>query len=134
MINSVNEFLNLVSRWVVNKPDILGIALVGSYAKNKARINSDIDLVIPCNEPNIYLNNVSWLEYFGKVQADEFEDWGKVTSVRVFPENIKFEYGLTTVEWAVIPVDLGTKKVVSDGMKILFNPQRILNRLLRAVK
>ena len=44
MANSVNEFLNLIYKWVNNKPDIFGIALVGSHAINEARMNSDIDL------------------------------------------------------------------------------------------
>lgn len=60
MANSVDELSNLISRWVDEKPDILGIALVGSHARNEARIDSDIDLVILCKEPNIYFNNVLW--------------------------------------------------------------------------
>lgn len=133
MTNSVEEFLNLIERWANNKPDIIGVALVGSHARNEARLDSDIDLVILCKEPNIYLNNVLWLQYFGKVKSYKFEDWGKVTSVRVFYENIEVEFGLTSIEWAIIPVDAGTRKVVSDSMKILFDPQEILNKLLKAV-
>lgn len=131
MANSVEELSNLIYRWVENKLDIFGVALVGSYARNEARVDSDIDLVILCKEPNIYLNNVSWLEYFGNVKAHEFEDWGKVTSVRVFYESVEVEFGLTTTEWAMIPVDAGTKKVVSDGMKILFDPHGILTKLIK---
>ena len=132
LTHSVDEFLNLISQWVKNRADIFGVALVGSYARNEARINSDIDLVILCHNPNIYSNN-SWLKYFGKVKAYKFEDWGKVTSVRVFYEpNIEVEFSLTTVDWATIPVDVGTE-IVSDGIKILFNPQGILNRLLNAI-
>lgn len=131
MTNFVDELSNLISLWVENKPDIFGIALVGSHARNEARVDSDIDLTILCKEPNVYLNNVSWLNYFGKVKAYKFENWGKVTSVRVFYEpNIEVEFGLTTVEWATIPLDIGTKKVVSDGVKIIFAPHRILNKLI----
>jgi len=43
------------------------------------------------------------------------------------------EYNFSTPSWAAIPVDAGTRRVVNDGMKILFDPTGILDTLRNAV-
>jgi len=50
------------------------------------------------------------------------EDWGKVTSLRVWYEGgEEVEFGITTPEWVPHPIDEGTWKVISDGIRILFD-------------
>jgi hypothetical protein len=55
------------------------------------------------------------------------EDWGLVTSLRVYYEGgPEVEYGLTSSEWASEPVDEGTSQVFSDGMQILLDKAGLL--------
>jgi hypothetical protein len=68
--------------------------------------------------------------------VDEFkaEDWGKVTTLRAFYQGgLEVEYNFSAPDWADVPVDAGTRRVVSDGMRILFDLQGILKRLQEAV-
>jgi hypothetical protein len=71
---------------------------------------------------------------FGGVAACREEDWGKVTSLRVFYQGgLEVEYGFALPGWAGVPVDPGTSRVVSGGMKVLYDPQAILGTLQREV-
>jgi hypothetical protein len=39
------------------------------------------------------------------------------------------EYGFTDETWSALPLHEGTKKVISDGMQVLFERGSILSRL-----
>src|SRR5215472_17434130 len=53
----VRQFLSEFRRWAVSRPDILTVALVGSYARNDATGTSDVDLAIVAEQPLIYLQD-----------------------------------------------------------------------------
>lgn len=96
--------------------------LVGSYARDAARADSDLDLVILTDRPRLYLDSVSWAETFGDVARWQKEDWGKVTSVRVWYANgLEVEFGFTLPDWAAKPTDAGTLRVVSGGVRTIFD-------------
>lgn len=58
------------------------------------------------------------------------EKWGILTSIRVFYHcGVEAEFGFAGREWAAVPVDRGTYRVVADGMQILFDPGGLLARL-----
>jgi Nucleotidyltransferase domain len=76
----VGELLERATAWARRRPDIRGLALVGSWARGSARTDSDVDLVV-----------------------------------------------LTTD-----PVDPGTRRVVTDGMRILHDPDGRLAALAAA--
>jgi len=42
--DKINQFLDDVTAWASNQPDIQALALVGSYARNAANETSDVDL------------------------------------------------------------------------------------------
>jgi len=131
---SVSEFLNSVTEWAQNQPSISGVALVGSHARGEARPDSDIDLVLLCADPQAFLSDASWIERFGDVETCQTEDWGMVTSVRVhYRDGLEVEFGMTTPEWAELPVDPGTKSVVLNGLRILMDRDGRLSRLQDAV-
>lgn len=72
------------------------IALVGSYARGTARDDSDIDLIVLTNQPQKYLEEFKWIEGFASVEKHQTEDYGKLTSIRVWSENgVEVEYGIT---------------------------------------
>ena len=63
----VEQFLGDFIHWATNQTDIQGVALVGSYARGTATAISDVDLIVLANQPDLYLQNHSWAQAFGKV-------------------------------------------------------------------
>lgn len=128
-------FINEVKQWTETNPDITGLALVGSYARNEARADSDIDLVLITSQPRDFIDGPEWINIFGIVRSFKIEEWGLVTSLRVYYEDdLEVEFGLTSSDWTSLPIDEGTRKVISDGMQILFDKEELLGRALKAVQ
>ena len=128
-INDIQEFLDAFVAWASDQPDVQAIALVGSYARGAARDDSDVDLVILTDQPLIYLADPTWIERFGAVEKHQTEDYGKLTSLRVWYQNgVEVEYGLTTPDWAALPLDAGTQEVIRGGIVILFERENLLSR------
>ncbi|HZQ06850.1 MAG TPA: nucleotidyltransferase domain-containing protein [Anaerolineae bacterium] len=119
---SVEAFLFQVRAWAEQQQDISGVLLVGSYARGTARADSDVDLMILTVKPERYLNAIAFAERFGPVSKWEKEDWGKVTSLRIWYEDgLEVEYGIAGPNWVAQPLDPGTLRVVSDGARIVFD-------------
>lgn len=118
----IERFLSEVVQWASDQPDIVAVALVGSYARGTARPTSDVDLVILTSCPEQYLQVTDWTATFGPIAKQAIEHWGEVTSLRVWYEwGKEVEFGITTPAWIAHPIDEGTWKVVSDGIRILFD-------------
>lgn len=144
----VGRFLSQFTVWAFARPDILGVALVGSQANGTARPDSDVDLVIITGRPLDYLEILtlpkgilrnrqaqgpisSWISEFGLVENWQIEDYGKVRSLRVwYQHGLEVEYGFTDESWVELPLDEGTRQVIADGMKVLFERRGIITRLL----
>lgn len=95
-VEDIRDFLTTFISWASGQPDVQGIALVSSYARAAARDDSDIDLVILTDQPHNYLDDVRWIARFGVVEKHQTEDYGKLTSVRVWYQNgAEVEYGIT---------------------------------------
>jgi predicted nucleotidyltransferase len=126
----VLAFLSDFSRWAASEPDILAVALVGSHARDEAMDGSDVDLVIVAREPKSYLEDTQWAQRFGTIDRQQIEQYGKVTSLRVwYVGSHEVEYGFTDETWSAWPADDGTTKVVSGGMPILWERGSVLSRL-----
>lgn len=120
--------------WAQHKPDITGVFLVGSYDRGDAVPESDIDLVILTYEPKRYLDDVSWLLYFGVPESVEHEDWGNVQSLRVFyTDGPEVEFGITTPDWASHPVPQSTQDVLKGGMRLLFDRMGQLSQAIEKI-
>ncbi len=135
MKEKVERFLSRVVSWANKQDFILGISLVGSYARNTARPDSDVDLVILAARPTKLLADSKWLLEFGEFVSKKHEDYGLVQSVRVLYQNgLEVEYGITTLEWTKTkPIDVETSKVVIDSMRILYDPKNAFKHLQDAI-
>ena len=92
----IRDFLNAFVDWASVQGDVQAIALVGSYARDEARDDSDIDLVLLTDQPQKYLDNLKWIERFGNVDKYQTEDYRKLISIRVWYLNsYEVEYGVT---------------------------------------
>jgi predicted nucleotidyltransferase len=135
----VQPLLNKFTAWILEERDIKAAALIGSYARGDANQESDVDLLLLTKQISKYIEPAGdlrwrWVEQFGEVSRCRVEDWGAVRSLRVFyKDDLEVEFGVALPEWAGIPVDPGTHRVVSNGMKILFDPRGILAKLQQEV-
>jgi predicted nucleotidyltransferase len=128
-IEDIREFLDPFVAWASGHLDVQGIALVGSYARGEAREDSDIDLVILTDRPQRYLDEVQWPKRFGVIEKRQSEDYGKLISLRIWYQNGReVEYGITTPDWAGMPLDAGTREVIAGGMIVLFERGMLLSR------
>ena len=130
-IDHIRAFLDTFITWASDQPDVQGIALVGSYARGEARIDSDVDLVLLTDQPSKYLDDIQWIERFGTAEKHQTEDYGKLTSLRVWYQDgapAEVEYGITTPDWAAIPLNPGTQEVMRGGIIVLFERGMLLSR------
>ena len=91
---SIDLIKNTVSN-VCQKYDVSAVYLFGSYAKNKARSDSDIDLMI--------VSNIEGIEYYQLLNELE--------------ENLKKKIDLLRLEAAIQNVKL-MNEILKDGIKI----------------
>ena len=129
IVGKINQFLSDVTQWASSQSDIQALALVGSYARNAAKETSDVDLVLITTDSNLYLNDPSWVQQFGTVSKQQIEDYGLLISIRTwYTDGREVEYGITDERWAAAPLEEGTRRVIADGMQILFERRDILSR------
>lgn len=133
---NVEEVLKWAREWAITRADVRGVLLVGSQARNEARADSDIDLVIIVEEKRAYLEELAWLDGLGPRVSFTREEWGVCTSLRVLlPNQLEVELGLVPSEWSrPHPVDPGTERVVRDGARSLYDPRGELERLIARVR
>lgn len=128
-LEQVEQFLSEFTTWAATQPDIQAVALVGSYARNAAKETSDVDLVLIVDQPRLYLDNSDWAQRFGVIQRQQVEDYGPLISSRIeYADGREVEYGITDERWAALPLDEGSRQVIDDGMRILFERGPILSR------
>ena len=130
---NLEDFLEAVSKWADDRDDVVGVALVGSHARNAARPDSDIDLAVLCADPRALTVDHGWLAHFGEIRKAGTERYGPVTSLRVFyKDGFEVEYGIVQPSWVGIPLDSGTRRVISDGMRIVYDPDGLFAVARRA--
>ncbi len=106
----------------------------GSDRRNP-KLNSDIDFIILSSDKTKYRENLKWLEHFGTPNAVSKKEWGQLTSIRtIYASGLEVEFGIANLSWAdVNPMDLGTRRVVSDSAKIVFDRRGLLKKLLEKI-
>ena len=126
-------FLANLAEWAASHEDIVAVALVGSHARGTARPDSDVDVVILTNDPRKYLDETAWIKHFGQASPPKHEDYHMVQSLRVtYRDGLEVEFGLTVPQWAGTEgLSAGTREVVSDGCRILFDRHGVLAALLQ---
>lgn len=122
-----------IQRWAAGRPDVVGLLLVGSYARGAARPDSDVDLVLLTTEETAYVNR-AWPRDLDFDTPLRVRSWGVLTEYRFVTESgLEAEINIGPPHWAEVhPVDPGTRRVVRDGARILYDPQNLLAALFRA--
>jgi predicted nucleotidyltransferase len=131
----ITDFLNELVHWAASQPEVKAVGLVGSYAREAASPDSDIDIIILAEDPGEFIKNTDWLKSFGLIKKMLVEDYGRVTSLRAWYENGReVEFGLTTPAWAGSPLEDGTERTIQKGMQVLFERELLLSPLLNKVQ
>lgn len=118
----ITKFISDIEKWATENDMVNSVILVGSYARGQAREDSDVDLCIISTTPKMLISDESFIEEFGKVIRKNKEQWGRVTSIRVWYEDgLEVEFGITSPLWISKPLDEGTFKVLSDGYKVIID-------------
>lgn len=133
--NEVRALLERTREWSEKRPDVVAAGLVGSWARNDARMDSDVDLVLLTTAKQDYLEDEFWVRELGGVRITKTEQWGpKMTERRfVLPSGLEVEAGISTPSWAATdPVDPNLRSIVRDGFRTLYDPEELLARLVEA--
>ncbi len=131
----VRELLERVRGWASRKPDVVAVGLAGSWARGKARMDSDVDLVLITVEKRDYLGDEFWVRDLGGCRIVRTADWGPKMYERrfVLPSDLEVEAGVVPPSWAATdPPDPNLRPVIRDGFRILYDPEGLLARLVAA--
>ena len=135
---ALGPLLDAVIAWASKRSDIVGLALVGSHARNAATAESDVDLMLLTSVPRAFRESPAWLLEIDwpslNLSVNSWHDaqYGVVWSRHVELNNgVTVEFSFAHPSWAATsPCDLGTKAVLSGGCRVLFDPQRLLQNVV----
>lgn len=84
---------------------------------------SDVDLVVLTAEPATYVGDIAWIDdLYPGARLIRSAAWGPVTERRLrLPCGLHVELGVTEPDWAALPLDKGTARVLSGGCRILLD-------------
>lgn len=127
----VEAVLGRLTRWAAERRDVRGLALVGSWARGTPTADSDVDVVLLTDSPSSYVDHDDWLAHVGGARLLKTANWGAITERRfAMRSGLEVELGVGAPAWASVnPVDDGTRQVISDAMRILYDPEGLLGRL-----
>jgi hypothetical protein len=142
LAQQVRVILAEITRWAAESRDICAVALVGSWARGTARPDSDIDLVLLTPDPlrfrhdHGWISEINWESIGASVAYWRDADYGPVLARHLhLTDNTEIELGFSAPDWASVdPLDDGTRQVIRDGCRILFDPQGLLGQLVRHVE
>ena len=129
------QAISIATSWASEQAPVTGLALVGSYAYGRPKMASDVDLVVLTSVPSRYVCGTSWIEtLYPRAHLIRTLIWGPVTEMRLRLKNgLHVDVGITRPAWADVPLDSGTARVLSDGCRILYDSEGLLERALQSL-
>lgn len=101
---------------------IEGVALVGSYAHGAEGMASDVDVLILTTDPDAVADSSWFLTLRPGSKLVRSKRWGPVRERRYrLRSGLLVELGFAPLEWAAVPLDAGTERVLSDGHRIIYD-------------
>lgn len=110
--------------WAERQAGLRAVLLIGSYARGAARPDSDVDLVLVVDDPEIWLGELGWLAHFGAVLEVSRRDFGPVQSLTVrYGRGPEIEFGITGLSWEEMArTDPKTRAIVEAGAQVWHDP------------
>ena len=111
-----------LKEWAFEDSRVQGLVLVGSYARGAERMASDVDLVILTNDPDA-LADSSWFSIRRPgSRLVRSRRWGPIRERRYRLRcGLLVELDFAPLDWAAVPLDAGTRRVLSDGHLIIYD-------------
>jgi predicted nucleotidyltransferase len=127
----VSAFISGLQRWAAERDDIVAAAIVGSWARGAAREDSDVDLILLTEDVSIFEGDGWIAELAPAAELARTAEWGAIAERRLrLPSGLEIEVGIGHSSWArAAPVDPGTRAVVRDGLRPVFDPRGLLGEL-----
>ena len=135
--HEVESVLERAASWAAARDDVAAVALVGSWARDAAGQDSDVDLVVLTDEPDAYTESEDWIEELAPgASLVRTEDWVAIVERRLLlPSGLEVEVGFGRPSWAATArVDSGTRRVVDDGLHAVYDPRGLLAALVSACR
>ena len=131
----VSEIKETAVRLGENDNLISCILLVGSYARNEQKPDSDIDLVVISKDKNKMINIHDWIKKMGEIDSEiKIEYCGEITSLRINCNGIEYELGIGSAKWIELPLDSGTRKVLEDGYIVMYEKDNVMKNVKSEVR
>lgn len=110
--------------------DIECILIVGSVARGTNTIGSDLNIMIITTNKSFLVQDKSFIEYFGIVINSKIEYYRACTSIRVwYQDGNEIEFEIVDPSWISLPLDSGTRKVLTEGYKIIIDKKHYCQNL-----
>ena len=119
---AVRALIDDVKAWATECEGVQAVVLVGSYARHAERMASDVDLTVLTDEPD-RLADSEWFETLRPgARLVRAMDWGPVRERRMrLRSGLQVELGIAPMSWASVPLDAGTRRVLSDGHRVIYD-------------
>lgn len=119
---AVRAVIDDVRTWATERNDVQAVVLVGSYARQTERMGSDVDLLVLADEPD-RLADSGWFEMLRPgARLVRAMNWGPVRERRMrLRSGLQVELGIAPISWAAVPLDEGTRRVLSDGHRLIYD-------------
>ncbi|MDI9902255.1 nucleotidyltransferase [Rhodococcus sp. IEGM 1409] len=131
---AVNALLVEVARWADEHDGVKAVVLVRSYAHGKERMASDLDLMILAENPEALANEGWFVQIRPDAHFVRAASWGPVRERRFrLRSGLLVELNFATESWADVPLDGGTRRVLEDGHRVLYDtgPLRVAASAVR---
>jgi predicted nucleotidyltransferase len=128
------------TNWAQQQRSCRALAVAGSWAGDTAQPTSDLDLLILTSDLPKWTTQAMWLSELARhlglpyLEA-ELEAYGVARSWRAwFGRNVELELTFAELSWAnVSPLDPGTRRVVSDGIRPLVDKDGLLRTVFQTL-
>lgn len=133
--------IGLIEPFAKAHPEIRAVGLCGSWARGMASHDSDIDLTL-ITQNTARFKRTTWMDAVGfNAIHDPVDRWRDQVYGRVWSRHMllfsgaKVEFSFADLSWTdTHPVDEGTVRVISDGYKVLYDPDGLLKRLVNSLR
>jgi len=96
----VGEIAERARSWASERPEIRAVAMVGSWSRETARRDSDLDLVVLTTDVDKYVETSDWISALGDLVPIGTRGWGRVTERRLRSRSgLEIDMGFATPDW-----------------------------------
>lgn len=122
--------------WAPRCADVRAVILVGSYARGRPRMGSDVDVMVLVEDLARYAGTSGWAsEVVPRARWVRRGQWGPVVEHRWrLASGLHVEFGLAAPSWAQTPLDPGSATVLQGGARVLYDPEALAADAVQAAR